>query len=164
MSEAYKQEMDDSRMKYYETHDEDRHYDLLDQLPVCRYNPVNINQAPQNQPEMVVEDLKAAFDLDEIQAEYVRYVMLKRGINKWMYARRKFIDLKHLVKRRMKKADIGSKEYYIYQELNEKMQHIAKTPRWVEWPKKIHNSLENAQAEVIVKKRLDKNFKKGENR
>mgnify|MGYP007072972006 CR=1 FL=1 len=142
-------------MKYYETHSSDTHYDLLDQLPVCNYNPVNINQAPQNQPEMVVQDLKEAFDLNEVQAEYVRYVMLKRGINKWMYARRKFIDLKHIVKRRMKQAEIDSNRFYIYQELNEKMQHIAKTPRWVEWPKKIHNSLENAQDRVIVKKKLD---------
>ena len=142
-------------MKYYETHDQDQHYDLLGELSVSTYDPVNINQAPQNQPEMVVQDLKEAFGLNEIQAEYVRYVMLKRGINKWMYARRKFIDLKHIVKRRMKQAKDGSKEHYIYQELNEKMQHIAKTPRWVEWPKKIHNSLENAQKEVVVKKKRD---------
>jgi hypothetical protein len=102
---------------------------------------------------MVVRDLQKAWNLNEVQAEYIRYVMLTRGINKWMYARRKFIDLKHIVKRRMKQAEIGSDRFHIYEELNEKMQHIAKTPRWVEWPKTIHNSLENAQKEVIVKTR-----------
>lgn len=156
MSEAYDSEMDSSRLKYYSEHDSGFNYcfDLID----VGFNPNTINQARQNQPEMVVRDLKNAFGLSRSGVQYVRWVLLMRGINKWMYARRKFIDLKHIVKRRMKLNDYPSKEYYIYQELNEKMQHIAKTPRWVEWPTRVHNDLKNAHSNVVTKRRVDREY------
>jgi hypothetical protein len=34
------------------------------------------------------------------------------------------------------------------------MQHIAKTPRWVEWPTEVKSDLQKAEKEIIVRKTL----------
>ena len=49
----------------------------------------NINQYKQNKISLVVKDLEYY-----VPEEIIRKVMLKRGINKWLYCRKKFIELK----------------------------------------------------------------------
>ncbi len=54
----------------------------------------------------------------------------------------------------MKEAEIGSDRFELLQELNEKMQHIAKTPRWVEWPTKVHSCRKRDQENVIIRGKM----------
>ena len=49
----------------------------------------NIDQYKQNRISLVVKDLEYF-----VPEEVVRKVLLKRGINKWLYCRKKFIELK----------------------------------------------------------------------
>lgn len=35
--------------------------------------------------------------------------------------------------------------------IQEKMQNIAKTPRWIEWGKKVHKDMKNNEKEITVK-------------
>lgn len=51
-------------------------------------------QSKQNHPELVVQDCKMEFGLNAEQCERLRFILLNRGINKWLYARRLFIKLK----------------------------------------------------------------------
>ena len=53
----------------------------------------NINQYKQNRISLIVKDLEYY-----VPEEIVRKVMLKRGINKWLYCRKKFIELKNDLK------------------------------------------------------------------
>ena len=53
----------------------------------------NINQYKQNRISLIVKDLEYY-----VPEEVVRKVMLKRGINKWLYCRKKFIELKNDLK------------------------------------------------------------------
>ena len=52
----------------------------------------------ENNPELVVRDCIKIFGFTEEQADILRYVLMVRGVNKWLLARRKFIKLKHKVK------------------------------------------------------------------
>ena len=53
----------------------------------------NIAQYKQNRISLIVKDLS-----HYAPEEAVRKVMLKRGINKWLYCRKRFIDLKNELK------------------------------------------------------------------
>ena len=97
------------------------------------YTPKTIWNCQQNHPELVVLDCKREFGLDELQCARLREILLERGVNKWLYARRLFIRLKHQVKIMVKEATPRTKEHQLLNELNRTMQAIAKMPRWVEW-------------------------------
>jgi len=114
-------------------------------------NPTNIVSMRQNNPELVVQDCIREFDLTDKQAERLRLILLARGINKWLFARRKFIKLKHKVKERLKCTDTNSEQYQIYQWLNVEMQNIAKTPRWVEFPQTTTHNFKNIESKIVVK-------------
>ena len=113
--------------------------------------PVTIWNSKQNHPEYVVRDCQIEFGLTEEQCEKLRFILMNRGVNKWLYARRKFIALKHDIKRMMKEADKKSDSYYILCHINESMQNISKMPRWIEWNKHIHRKMKKNEQEVIVK-------------
>ena len=114
-------------------------------------NEKTIWGSQQNHPELVVQDCKKEFGLTEEQCEKLRFILMNRGINKWLYARIKFIDLKHEVKDMLKASKMKSPEYYLLQKINAGMQNIAKMPRWVEWGKHRHKNMRNNEREIVVK-------------
>ena len=115
--------------------------------------PTNIVSMRQNNPELIVQDCIIEFGLDEQQAERLRLILLSRGVNKWLYARRQFIKLKHEVKCRLKLTTIGTEQYKAYHWVNVRMQNIAKTPRWVEFPKTVTHNFRNIDSKIIIKGR-----------
>lgn len=114
-------------------------------------NPDNIICSQQNNPELVIMDCKKEFNLSENQLEQLRLILIRRGINKSLHTRREFIKLKHEVKQRLKESIVKSREYYIYFWLNERMQNIAKTPRWVEFPKTVTHNWKNIERDIKIK-------------
>ena len=116
-------------------------------METLEYNPRTIWSARQDNPELIVQDLKKGFDLNEEQCEIVRKILLYRGVNKWFYARRLFIKLKHEVKE-MLRADPRNKTL---QYINEKMQNIAKLPRWVEFPHTTTHNWRNIEKQIVIK-------------
>ena len=112
-------------------------------------NEKTIWNSQQNHPELVVQDCINEFKLSEEQAKKLRFILMNRGVNKWLYARTLFIRLKHEVKR-MKKENPKDKGIAYIQE---KMQNIAKTSRWVEWGTHIHKKMSNNIKEVVIKGR-----------
>ena len=113
--------------------------------------PSNIVSFRQNNPELVIMDCIREFNFSDKQCDIMRKILMARGVNKWLFARRKFIKLKHEVKDRLKNTILKSQEYYIYSWLNVKMQDIAKTPRWVEFPRTTTHNFKNIEKDIIVK-------------
>jgi len=113
--------------------------------------PENIVSYRQNNPELVIRDCIEEFGFDEKECDRMRLILMARGINKSLLARRKFIALKHEIKECMKESKINTVEYKIYSRLNERMQNIAKLPRWVEFPKSITHNLKNIERDIIIK-------------
>lgn len=108
----------------------------------------------QNHPELVVQDCRKEFNLTDEQCDKLRFILLNRGINKWLYCRRHFIKLKHEIKHCLRIADrYNLREKTFLGKLNERMQNIAKTPRWVEWNTHIHKKMRNNEREIKVKGR-----------
>lgn len=116
-------------------------------------NEKTIWQISQNHPELVIEDCKKEFNLNEEQCDKLRFILMNRGVNKWLYCRLQFIKLKHEVKKTLKEYPVKSNEFRLLQIINEKMQNIAKTPRWVEWGKKVHKKMSNNLKEIKIKGR-----------
>lgn len=114
-------------------------------------NSLNIVSFRQNNPELVIQDCITEFNFTPEQCNKMRTILLARGINKWLFARRKFIRLKHKIKKLMKQSTPKSPEYYIFSQLNADMQNIAKAPRWVEWPKTVTHNFKNIERDIIVK-------------
>jgi hypothetical protein len=106
-----------------------------------------MNELRMYHPELVVQDATTAFALDQAQQEELRAILLKRGINKALLERRRFIALKHKMKERVKTGDFRRRSMLaVYEE----MQHIAKMPRHVEWGRHVHKSMKNNEKEVRV--------------
>lgn len=128
--------------------------------------PDTIWSSRQNLPELVVRDCIEEFGLTEEQADKLRFILMNRGVNKWLYCRRLFIDLKHRLKELLKeevslyeanKAN-GIKMTYSQKEMvkllnniNQAMQHIAKMPRWIEFPRTITHNWKKIEKEIIIK-------------
>jgi len=113
-------------------------------------NEKTIWNNPQNHPELIVIDCKKELGLTNAQADKVRQILLERGVNKWLYCRYWFIDLKHEVKdmlRAEKDKNFKNKLRYI----NAKMQNIAKSPRWIEWGHHVHKKMKNNIREVVIR-------------
>lgn len=109
----------------------------------------------QNIPELVVQDCIKEFGLSEEQAEKLRMILLVRGVNKWLYARRKFLDLKHKTKAMLKEAmERGDKkEIRTIEKIYVPMQNIARLPRWIEWPKTVTRNWKKIEEEIVIKGR-----------
>ena len=105
----------------------------------------------QNHPELVVRDCVEAFGLTEEQAGVLRQILMLRGVNKWLLARRRFIRLKHEVKDMLKASTPRTERHRLLQRINEQMQHIAKMPRWVEWPQQMHRHMARSEARCVVR-------------
>jgi hypothetical protein len=112
-------------------------------------NPNTIWGERQNNPELVVQDAKVEFGLTDEQCEKMREILMRRGVNKWLYARRLFIQLKHDCKEIVKHGNVV--EQKLIQPLYERMQHIANLPRWVEWPARTPKKLGNITRQIVVK-------------
>lgn len=124
--------------------------------------PETIWMCRQNLPELVVQDCIKEFNFTEEQAEKLRFILMIRGVNKWLYARRKFINLKHQVKDVMQQArfqyfdlkQTDKKEIFkILEKINAEMQNIAKLPRWIEFPKTITHNWDKIEEGIIIKGR-----------
>lgn len=116
-------------------------------------NPKTIWNSQQNHPELVVQDAKKAFNLTDDQCQELRFILMNRGVNKWLYARLLFIDLKHDVKEMLKTSTVKSERYHLLQDINARMQNIAKMQRWVEWGTHRHKSMKNNRKEITLKGR-----------
>lgn len=116
-----------------------------------KINEKTIWNSQQNHPELVVQDAKKAFNLTEKQCDELRFILMNRGINKWLYARLLLIDLKHEVKDYLKQLNPKDPEHFIIQYINTRMQNIAKLPRWVEWGKTRHKRMTENEKDIIVK-------------
>jgi len=107
----------------------------------------------QNHPELVVRDAVTAFGLTPEQATQLRFILMRRGVNKWLLARRRFIRLKHEVKDMLRAATPRTERHRLLQSINERMQHIAKMPRWVEWPSNTSAHADRDELLVVVRGR-----------
>ena len=102
---------------------------------------------------MVIQDARRELGLDEVQCDVLRKILLRRGVNKWLYARWRFIQLKHQVKKILKAETPGTERYKLIQKIYAPMQHIAKMPRWVEWGQYIHRKMSANIADCVVRGR-----------
>ena len=100
----------------------------------------------QNHPELVVQDCRQEFGFNDEQCQKLRFIMMNRGINKWLYARRRFIHLKHQMKTKLQSP--SRKDFLRAYEL---MQNICKMPRWVEWGHRAHKNMKSNEAEIMVR-------------
>ncbi|KKL99906.1 hypothetical protein LCGC14_1809740 [marine sediment metagenome] len=109
----------------------------------------------QNHPELVIKDCIREFNLNSKQAEKLRFILMNRGINKWLLARRRFITLKHKVKDIMKESisQYGHKHPLVkhIKKIQAEMQNIAKLPRWIEWGVHIHRKMKANEGEIVIK-------------
>lgn len=105
----------------------------------------------QNHPELVIQDAREAFGLTENQCQELRFILMNRGVNKWLYARLLFIDLKHDIKDWLKASEVKTERYRLLQEVNMRMQNIAKMPRWIEWGNHRHKHMKNNRREIVIK-------------
>jgi hypothetical protein len=112
----------------------------------------------QNHPELVVQDCRREFGLTEPQCERLREILMERGVNKWLLARRQFIALKHDLKetitelQKSKQVD-GRILRKTLLNVYGRMQNICKMPRWIEWPKQVHKDMKKNESLVIVRGR-----------
>lgn len=120
-------------------------------------NENTIWSSRQNHPELIVQDCKKEFNLTSEQCDKLRFILMNRGINKWLYCRRLFIKLKHKVKNIRKKVvkDYGHKNELVkyIKKIQEEIQNIAKTPRWVEWGTQVHKKMTQNEKEIIIRGR-----------
>lgn len=124
-------------------------------VPWERVGPDEIWNFRQNHPELVVQDILKAFQLPDSAAEKIRNILMNRGVNKWLLARRMFIALKHTMKRfpaisgGYKK--LGNREIALeYQRVYSEMQRICKMPRWVLWGSHAHRNMTQNDKEIVV--------------
>jgi len=124
--------------------------------------PQNIYNFRQSNPELVIKDAREFLGLSEAQCEALRTILLARGVNKWLKARRDLIAYKKQLKHEIKaiealKIEVKSelregrnyRLYYRYIALREKLKllqriradlkSICETPRWQIWPRNSHH-------------------------
>jgi len=126
-------------------------------------NEKTIWNSQQNHPELVVRDCIKEFNFNEKQCKKLRFIMMKRGINKWLYCRILFIGLKHKIKKELNQMRIEFEKdrknknikwkFNFLNKSNMEMQNIAKTPRWVEWGTHTHKKMSNNMKDITIKGR-----------
>jgi len=112
----------------------------------------------QNHPELVVQDCRREFGLNEQQCERLREILMERGVNKWLLARRQFIALKHDLKDTIRelqatKSVDGRLLRKTLLHTYARMQQICKMPRWVEWGKHVHKDMKKNESLIVVRGR-----------
>ena len=116
-------------------------------------DPKTIWNEKQDHPELIIQDAQEFLGLDKYQLEILRVILLRRGVNKWFYARWRFVQLKHQIKGMLKAEVPGTPRYRLIQFIYMPMQHIAKMSRWVEWGNHIHKKMQNNIADCVMKGR-----------
>ena len=119
--------------------------------------PETINNFRQNSPELVVRDAQVLLRLDQKQCEILRQILLARGVNKWLKARRDIIKLKNEtrdeIKTFMKVYRKWNPEHKVKMKLLTtylgKIRKICHQKRWVEWPKIADAA--KAEKEIIIR-------------
>lgn len=127
-----------------------------DRIDLDNINPNNIQSCRQNIPELIVRDCIREFNFDEEQAERLRMILLARGVNKWFFARREFIRLKHQVKEMLKSDQYPYNDKKVHRTVGKiyvRMQNIAKLPRWIWWPATITHKWKKIESKIIIKGR-----------
>ena len=105
-------------------------------------SPETINNFRQNSPELVIEDARRMLGLTAQQGETLRDILLARGINKWLKARRDLIALKcelkgaiHRICAAGVKGNAAQKAYLkALMTVQGRIRAICHQARWVEWP------------------------------
>ena len=105
-------------------------------------NPSTINNFRQNTPELVIRDARRMLSLNEEQCQILRDILLARGINKWLKARRDIIRYKEKVKESIKyiqstykKGDVAQKAtLQVLNLVRRDLRIICHQSRWVIWP------------------------------
>lgn len=106
----------------------------------------------QNSPELVVRDLRDYLGLNEEQCQFVRTVLLARGINKWLKVRRDIIAYKKQIRNEIKDTEqarakeqptsLKRKELLVrsktLQSVRCTLKQLCMTDRWQPWPKDKH--------------------------
>lgn len=59
----------------------------------------------QNHPELIIRDAQAELGLNADQANKLRDILMRRGVNKWLFVRRLLISLKDMWKREILKTE-----------------------------------------------------------
>lgn len=115
-------------------------------------SPKTIWNFRQNHPELVIRDLREYLGLDEEKLEFVRTVMLSRGINKWLKVRRDLIAYKKQLRKEIKQTvgDLENtpkfdKKWYLLKErlkilsgVRGTLKGLCMTERWQIWEKDGH--------------------------
>jgi hypothetical protein len=120
-------------------------------------SPETINRFRQNSPELVIRDAKQMLGLDDAQCEILRQILLARGVNKWLKARRDIIKLQHELKEQVvalnknyqRENPAHRTAMKLLTEIREKIRKICHQPRWVEWPK--IGDVREAEKKIVVK-------------
>lgn len=115
--------------------------------------PTNIWQERQNHPELVVEDARELLGLDDFGADTLRAILLRRGVNKWLYCRTLLIRHKHEMKKLFKLLDPKSEAYRVAQKMYEPLHRICHMPRYILWGTHVHKKMQNNISECQIKKR-----------
>lgn len=123
-----------------------------DQLKTLTHK--NIWSERQNNPELVIDDCKREFDFTPEQCDKMREILLRRGVNKWLLARRMFIHLKHEVTDLLRESP--EDRFLVW--LNSRMQGIAKIPRYVIFPETTTQNWSKIEPEIVVVGRKSRNW------
>lgn len=115
--------------------------------------PTNIWQERQNHPELIVNDARELLGLDDFGADTLRAILLRRGVNKWLYCRVMLIKHKHEMKKLFKLLDPKSEAYRIAQKMYEPLHRICHMPRYILWGTHVHKKMQNNISECQIKKR-----------
>lgn len=119
--------------------------------------PQTINSFRQNSPELIIRDARRMLDLNEEQCEILRQIMLARGVNKWLKARRDLIKLNQRLKARIRNLHESYNSWdpsqktalKLLNEFRESLRAICHQPRWVEWPRM--GDARKAEKRIVVK-------------
>jgi len=114
-------------------------------------DPKTIWNEKQDHPELIIRDAQELLGLDKYQLEVLRMILLRRGVNKWFYARWRFVQLKHQVKNMLKREIPGTPRHRLVASVYIPMQHIAKMSRWVVWGTYIHGKMKDNISDCVVK-------------
>lgn len=92
-------------------------------------NPLDVNRNniwnyKQNNPELVVQDIKEYLNLTPEQCDGIRKILMARGVNKWFKVRRDLIAYKKIVKKQLMEVEVEKidlKEKMKVEGFNEKL-------------------------------------------
>jgi len=104
--------------------------------------PETINNFRQNSPELIIRDAQILLRLNQEECETLRKILLARGVNKWLKARRDIIKLKNdtrdeikdLMKIYEKWNPVHKTKIKMLTNFLGKVRSICHQKRWVEWP------------------------------